>query len=283
MKLKAYAKINLTLDITGRREDGYHLLDSVMQSVSLCDTLDIERSDALSVDCSLPELSGENNIVYRAARLFFAECGLSGGARVFVEKNIPFPAGLGGGSADAAAVLCGLNRLYGAGLDAARLRGLGLRAGADVPFCITGGTARVTGIGECIESLPALQGAWFVLVVSGEKQSTAQMYARLDSRCDAPRRDTPQLVAALPDASAAAPHVGNAFAPVCGLSGADRLLDGTGAAAVSLSGSGPAVFGLYLSESTARQTAERLAARGVRAYYAEAVAQGVAFEETTAE
>ena len=161
LKIKAAAKINLSLSVTGRREDGYHNIDTVMQSVSLYDVLTVIKADKITVECG--EMSGEKNIAFKAARLFFEHIETDGGAFIQIEKNIPEEAGLGGGSADAAAVLAGLDRIYNTGLSYETLKALAVRLGADVPFMLRGGTARATGIGEVLEPLPALWDCFFII------------------------------------------------------------------------------------------------------------------------
>ena len=148
MRIKAYAKINLALDITGRREDGYHLLDMVMHTISLCDILTLRQGgDGLSVTCGRTDVPcGEENTVYRAAEAFFREIGQRPNLSIEIEKRIPSQAGLAGGSADAAAALHALNRMYRAELPLETLCEIGLTVGADVPFCVWGGSARVQGL-----------------------------------------------------------------------------------------------------------------------------------------
>ena len=139
MKIKANAKINLSLKITGKREDGYHLIDTVMHSVSLFDELEINKADSINLRCDESDIPQEKNIAFKAASLFFERTRLQGGADIVLKKNIPFPAGLGGGSADAAAVLLALNKLYNANLSQEALCQMALKLGADVPFFINGG------------------------------------------------------------------------------------------------------------------------------------------------
>ena len=179
----ARAKINLYLDVTAKREDGYHEIESVMQSVSLADTVSLERADDLTVICDHPAVpGGSENLAYRAAQAFFRVTGIAGGAGIRIEKHIPVAAGLAGGSADAAAVLRGLNRLYGTGLTDTELCGIGKTLGADVPFCVVGGTALTRGIGEKLTTLPTLSGCYFVIAKGETGISTAAAYAALDKK-----------------------------------------------------------------------------------------------------
>lgn len=156
MRIKAYAKINLALDITGRREDGYHLLDMVMHTISLCDILTLRQGgDGLSVTCGRTDVPcGEENTVYRAAEAFFRVIGQRPNLSIEIEKRIPSQAGLAGGSADAAAALHALNRMYRAELPLETLCEIGLTVGADVPFCVWGGSARVPGDWRAAGSAP---------------------------------------------------------------------------------------------------------------------------------
>ena len=152
MKIKAFAKVNLSLDVTGKRADGYHTLSSVFQSVSLSDIVEIKKADSISVKCSDTSLNGEDNLCNTAAVKFFEAAKIQGGAEIFIEKHIPLAAGLGGGSTDAGAVLKGLNELYGKPLSEQKLLEIALSLGADVPFCMVGGTKLCEGIGEIMIS-----------------------------------------------------------------------------------------------------------------------------------
>ena len=177
MKLRAEAKLNLTLEVGARRADGYHDVDTVMHSISLCDVVTLGVLDSIEVTCAGLDCDAQDNIAYKAARAFFARAGLSGGVRIDIAKGIPVGAGLGGGSADAAAVLRGLNALYGRPLDASALLELAAGVGADVPFCLLGGAARCRGIGERVEPLPSAGGVHAVVVYDGTAASTARRSA----------------------------------------------------------------------------------------------------------
>lgn len=251
MKIKAYAKINLTLDIVGTRADGYHLIDSVMQSVSLADTLYVERDESITVICDDDKLSGEGNIAYKAAVKFFEYVGISGGALIKIEKQIPQAAGMGGGSADAAAVIVALDKIYETNLSYNKLCEIALKVGADVPFCIAGGTARVGGIGEEIKPLESLPKCSLLLIKQGNKLSTANMYKKIDSmpQCEA---HTPEAVDGIAsgDILNVIPHISNAFACVSDCEGVLADIEKVGGhLAASLSGSGPTVFALYAEDS----------------------------------
>lgn len=268
MKLKANAKINLTLDITGRRADGYHLIDSVMQSVSLFDTVTVEKANGISVACSNGELCGEDNIAFVAAREFFSATGVLGGADIFIEKNIPLSAGLGGGSADAAAVIAALNKIYDTKLKNDKLSEIALRVGADVPFCLIGGTRRVGGIGERLSTAPDMPACALVILKQGEKLSTGDMYRRLDAAPNSVSYTENMLSALKADVNSVARATGNAFEAVCDISEQKKLFENSGALCVGLSGSGPSVFALFDSSAAARQTADLLSAQGRAAFFA---------------
>ena len=185
LTLKAFAKINLSLDITGVLENGYHQLEMIMQSVSLCDKVTITTSDAsqgISLSCSVPSLCPmEQNTAYKAANLFFEYCRISPSVSLYIEKHIPSQAGLAGGSADAAAVLHGLNRLFQTHLTQEQLCEIGVQVGADVPFCICGGTMLATGIGEKLSPLPALPPCYIVICKPPVSVSTQEAYHTVDN------------------------------------------------------------------------------------------------------
>ncbi|NQU17492.1 MAG: 4-(cytidine 5'-diphospho)-2-C-methyl-D-erythritol kinase [Candidatus Saganbacteria bacterium] len=178
MQLEARAKINLSLNVIGRRPDGFHEIDSVMQSVSLSDFVKLtEISSGIKVFCTNPLIpSDHTNTAYKAARVFFEKTGITKGIKIEIQKLVPEAAGLGGGSADAAAVLVGLNIMYKAKLSESDLKRLGEDVGSDIPFCIMGGTAHVQGRGELVEQIEPLPKSWFVLVTPQILISTAWAY-----------------------------------------------------------------------------------------------------------
>lgn len=246
MRLKANAKINLTLDIIGKRADGYHLIDSVFQSVSLCDEIDIQKSNAITVRCDDSTICDRSNIAYKAAEKFFEYVGIDGGADIKIEKHIPLASGMGGGSADAAAVIVALDKLYETNLSQDMLCKIGLSVGADVPFCIMGGTARVGGIGEQMQKLPDMPDCALLLIKHGAKQSTADMYKKIDN-CPQAERYTKSVVKAIEnnDLKTVCNNVFNAFSAVCNNTELIKDIKSTNPLAVSLSGSGPTVFAIY--------------------------------------
>jgi len=176
IKLLAYAKLNLALDVLGTRDDGYHELDTVMQSISLYDVVRIEKAEGLAVNMDKEMTDPEHNTAYVAASLFMQQTG-TGGADISIEKHIPSMAGLGGSSTDAAAVLVGLNELYDTKLSELALSDIGRQVGADVPFALVGGTARAGGIGEKLTQMTLSKPLYFVVVKPHRGVSTAQAFA----------------------------------------------------------------------------------------------------------
>ena len=172
---RSNAKINLTLDVTGRREDGYHNVLMIMQSVSLFDLIITDKTDeSVSISTNLYFLpTNEKNIAYKAAKLFFEHTGIKGGCKIMIHKNIPVAAGLAGGSGNAAAVLISLNKLYNTSLSEDELCALGIQLGADVPYCIKGGTMLASGIGDILTPLPTLPQCTVLMVKPQINISTA--------------------------------------------------------------------------------------------------------------
>ena len=261
---KAYAKLNLSLDVTGKRPDGYHDLVMVMASVELADEVTVSLRDdgAVTAESSFPWLPrDERNLGVRAARAFFAALGEERlGADIRMVKRIPVGAGMAGGSTDAAAVLRALDRLTGAGLGEERLRELGLSVGSDVPYCVSGGMALAKGRGEVLSPLPDLPECRVVICKPSFSVSTAELFRQLDGRTIRTRPDTAGLTAALErgDLSGIARRMYNVFEDVLPRSSREilsirsRLLD-SGALGAIMTGTGSAVFGLY----DRRETAEK--------------------------
>lgn len=283
----APAKLNLTLDITGVRPDGYHTVDMIMQAVSLYERVTVRKSEGFSL--ALPGSNvpaNEHNTAWKAARAFLDETGLLAGAAITVEKHVPVRAGMAGGSADAAAVLVALNALYGARLSEEALCAIGARVGADVPFCILGGTARATGIGERLERLSPCPPCFFTVCMPKGGISTPQAYARYDALGTDDRPDTAAALAALcrGDLPALCAQMKNALsfssagrdtAPIC------RILREHGAAAALMTGSGAAVFGVFEREAAATAARGALAARYPRAWVLSPDPQGARIVHTT--
>ncbi len=279
MRIRANAKINLTLDITGKRPDGYHTLDSVMQSVTLCDIIDVQLADKISVICDTGDICDQKNICYKSASNFFAYTGISGGAKISIKKQIPLSSGMGGGSADAAAVICALNRIYGTNLSSESITEICLSVGADVPFCAIGGTARVGGIGEDVKALKNLQHCAFVLIKNSSKQSTADMYKKIDALKMLPPT-TQAAVDAINsgDLAALCKNISNVFSLVSHNESLLADISATNPMAKSLSGSGPTVFAIYADIAAANSAARTLSDKGYNPIVAQPSPQGIIFE-----
>jgi 4-diphosphocytidyl-2-C-methyl-D-erythritol kinase len=269
--LRAFAKVNYALEVRRKREDGYHEISTVMQSVSLADEVEIEHAREgfeLKVEPEGAEIGPpEENTVYKAWRLLGELAGAVLPARVRLCKGIPAGAGLGGGSADAAATLVGLNELSGLGLSAAELREAGLRVGADVPFCLSGGTALGEGIGEVLSSLPAPPPHRLVVAKPATGARTTRIYRAYDERPKGGNAFVAPVTEALraSDLYTLARALGNDLAPVTkDLVPEVRILEAellrAGSLGVTMSGSGTAVFGVFGSETEARAAAEWLRA-----------------------
>lgn len=185
MFIKAYAKVNLGLDVIGKREDGYHLLKMIMQTVDLYDEIEIDKADdnKISIKCNIPYVPVDSrNLMYKAAVLFMEKYNINSGLKINIKKNIPVAAGMAGGSTDAAAVLKCLNKLFEVNAPYEDLVELALKIGADVPYCINGGTAICEGIGEVITELPPFKNVIMVIVKPSFGVSTKEVYGGLDIR-----------------------------------------------------------------------------------------------------
>lgn len=269
---KAYAKINLSLDVTGRLDNGYHLVDMIMQTVNIYDELSFERTDGeivLESDCGELPLD-ENNLIYKAIRLIQEECRVTGGLRVFLKKNIPIAAGMAGGSTDCAATLMAMDELYGLKLGTKRLMELGVKLGADVPYCILGGTARAQGIGEKLTRLPNCPAMKLLVAKPDLNVSTKEVYTGLDALENLPHPGVDDMVCAI--------ESGNGRAVAAGLGNVlecvtiplhpvireikDRMLE-LGAINSLMSGSGPTVFGIYEKDEELQKAYEALAESGL--------------------
>ena len=269
IKIEGNAKINLTLDILGKRPDGYHEVAMVMQSIGLHDTIEMEKSAAgIALTINVPWLrADEKNLAWRAAALMQQEYGLSGGVNMRLTKRIPVAAGLAGGSADAAAVLRGMNRLYELGLSDAKLCELGARLGSDIPFCLLGGTMLSTGRGEVLTRLSNLPETWVVLAKPRISVSTAWAYQNYDEQGAEQHPDNARIQQEIArgDRKAVAKLLCNVLESVtikryAVISRYKELMMEQGAMASMMSGSGPTVFGLAESRGTANKIADCLRA-----------------------
>lgn len=258
--VKAPAKINLTLDVTGKRNDGYHEVEMIMTTIDLSDRIGLIslEEDKINIDVNQGFIpSNENNLAYQAAKVIKDHTGTEKGVSVFIDKQIPVSAGLAGGSTDAAAVLRGLNQLWELGLTMEELAELGLKIGSDVPFCVHGGTAVARGRGEKLEFLPAPPSCWVVLVKPPMSVSTKDIYSRLDLK-NMKHPDTAGMINAInqgafPDVCQKLENVMeevtfNMHPQVAKIKQRMRQFGADGSV---MSGSGPTVFGLTQSEARA--------------------------------
>jgi len=270
--IHAPAKINLSLDVLGRRPDGYHALRSVMQTLELHDTLELspDPTGALTLTCDAPALAGPANLAWRAADLLRQETGYDGGARLTLRKRVPVDAGLGGGSSDAAAALLGLNRLWDLGLATDRLAELGARLGSDVPFFFYAPTALATGRGETVAPLPPLPRVHVVLHKPDSGVSTRQVFAALTPALYSDGSQTEALLTALraePPLPPRAWPLSNDLQRTVRLlyPAVARALDAlrdAGASNPLMTGSGSTCYALFAHVDDARQTYERLSGAG---------------------
>ena len=263
---KAYAKLNISLDVTGKRPDGYHDMLMVMQTVTLCDEVKVElNSDGVSsASCNLHFVpSDERNLAVKAALKFFEAAGMDGaGAKITLRKHIPVGAGMAGGSSDAAAVLRALNRLCGNRFTCPELETVAARVGSDVPFCVAGGTSLARGRGEILEPLPPLPDCGIVICKPEFSVSTPELFKKLDSirlRC---RPDTAGMCAALADGDlgGVARRMYNVFEDVPDRRMnvirdiKSRMID-CGALGSIMTGTGSAVFGIFSDKISAEKAA----------------------------
>ena len=268
MTLEARAKINLTLDVTGVRDDGYHLVRMIMQSVKLHDTVQLtaRKEPGLSLRTDSPAAPADSsNLMWRAAELLMKNCGIRAGLDMELQKRIPVAAGMAGGSTDAAAVLTGMNELFSLGLSQEELMRLALPLGADIPYCIMGGTALAEGIGEILTPLPAMPACTILVARPDIEVSTGSVYRALDAKPVIRHPDTERALQALQDQSLPdlAGCMENVLEEVTAASRPviteirERMLE-AGAVGARMSGSGPVVFGLFEERNAAEASLEQL-------------------------
>lgn len=279
VKLKANAKVNLNLYVGKKRADGYHELDGIMQSVSLFDTVTVRKAKKTVLKCSKPYLSDEDNLGFKAASLFFKETKINGGAHIYIKKRIPEAAGLGGGSADAAAVLLALDKLYRTALPTEKLEKMAAVLGADVPFFIRGGTMRAKGIGEVLEQLPPIKKGYFVIAKAGEKPSTKEMYRQLDTKEHTPI-DVDQTVEYIKNDNfkGLCSLFLNSFTEVYPDKTLENRLKEFSPLGVGVSGSGPTHFAVFETESDAKKCLKVLKRENILCYLACPLKKGIIFK-----
>lgn len=268
IELKALGKINLGLDILGRRDNGYHDVRMVMQTVYLYDRVFLEktREDRIQIETNISYLPvNENNIAYKAADLLKKEFHMEGGIRIRLEKHIPVAAGMAGGSSDAAAVLFGMNRLFGLGLSEEELKERGVKLGADVPYCIMRGTVLAEGIGEILTPLPPMPKCYILIAKPPLSASTKTVYEKIDRQGIESHPDIDGILSGLSggDINKVAASMGNVLEQVMlkeypVLQTIKDVMIKAGALNAMMSGSGPTVFGIFDSRSRAKAAAARL-------------------------
>lgn len=273
MKLRALAKINLGLDVTGKRPDGYHEVRMIMQNIQMFDQLEIERSEqpGIRIETNLSFLPcNENNLVYKAADLLMKEFDIREGLDVKLTKFIPVAAGMAGGSSDAAAVMVGVNRMFQLGLSVRELMERGVKIGADVPYCIMRGTALAEGIGEKLTKLPPMPFCYVLIGKPGINVSTKFVYGNLDLKKIEHHPDIDGIRQAIEQKNlkGIASRMGNVLElvtcpayPV--IDDIKKLMIREGALNAMMSGSGPTVFGLFEDKDTAQKAYETLRDSGL--------------------
>ncbi len=273
ISVKALAKINLGLDVVRRREDGYHEVRMIMQTIHLFDRLEISKntSGQITMETNLAFLpTNENNLVYKAAKLLTDEFGIKDGVHVWLHKHIPVAAGMAGGSTDAAAVLYGMNRIFDLGLSKEELMERGVKIGADVPYCVMRGTALAEGIGEKLTKLPPMVKCPVLIAKPQINVSTKFVYENLKLDADTEHPDIDRLVADIREKNLTkiAADMGNvletvtipAYPVIADIK--ENMLQ-NGAANAMMSGSGPTVFGLFEKEADAVQAYEAMKRSGL--------------------
>ncbi len=268
IELKALAKINLGLDVLGRRENGYHDVRMVMQSIYLYDDVKIERTKKPGIEIKtnlyfLPV--GENNIAYKAAALLLEEFRIKEGVIITLDKHIPVAAGMAGGSSNAAAVLFGMNRIFGLGLSQKGLMARGIKLGADVPYCIMRGTVLAEGIGEELTELPPMPKCTVLIAKPPISVSTKTVYEALDARKGLNHPDINRLIEGLETGNL--PYIASAMGNVLEevtiplhpvIEEIKNEMKTAGALNAMMSGSGPTVFGLFENKAQARKAQEKI-------------------------
>lgn len=273
MELKALGKINLGLDVLGKRENGYHDVRMVMQTVYLYDKIVLEKTKepGITLESNLFYLpNNESNLAYRAAQMLMEEFEIESGVKIDLEKHIPVAAGMAGGSTDAAAVLFGVNRMFQLGLSQEQLMERGVKLGADVPYCIMRGTALAEGIGEELSPLPAMPKCHVLLAKPPISVSTKKVYEELDSQEIENHPDIDGIIKGLEekDLKKIADSMGNVLEkvtiaeyPVIGE--IKTIMNQEGALGAMMSGSGPTVFGIFDDKIKGRRAAQKIKTRGL--------------------
>lgn len=286
ISLKSRAKINLSIDVIGKREDGYHIVEMIMQTIDLYDDIKLKELEEDNIiiksECSYIPLN-EDNIVYKAAKLIKEKMDIKKGIEIFIKKNIPVAAGMAGGSSNAAAVLVGLNELWELGLSKDELRDLGLKLGADVPFCIEGGTALAEGIGEKLTYIKGINKDVNILVCKPDIfVSTKEVYQSLDIKNIEKRPDNKLLIEKLKndDIVSVSNNMVNVLEEVTSKKYSDikvieDIIAKNGAMGTMMSGSGPTVFGFFDNEEKAKRARVELLENYSQVYVVTSSEKGV--------
>lgn len=264
---KAYAKINLGLDVIGRLENGYHVVKMVMQTVGIYDVLTLKKiPSGIVVTTDNGELpTDDNNLIYKAARLMREAYGITEGVSIHLEKNIPIAAGMAGGSTDAAGTFLGMNQLFEIGATIQELQELGVKVGADVPYCIMGGTALAEGIGEILSPLPASPQCHLVVAKPDINVSTKYVYEHLDAEGVETHPDIDGMIEALEEGElqGIVSRLGNVLETVTVkkhtiINTIKQCMLENGALGSLMSGSGPTVFGIFTDEQKAQKAKDEI-------------------------
>lgn len=286
ISLKSRAKINLSIDVIGKREDGYHIVEMIMQTIDLYDDIKLKELEedniTIKSECSYIPLN-EDNIVYKAAKLIKEKMDIKKGIEIFIKKNIPVAAGMAGGSSNAAAVLVGLNELWKLCLSKDELRDLGLKLGADVPFCIEGGTALAEGIGEKLTYIKGINKDVNILVCKPDIfVSTKEVYQSLDIKNIEKRPDNKLLIEKLKndDIVSVSNNMVNVLEEVTSKKYSDikvieDIIAKNGAMGTMMSGSGPTVFGFFDNEEKAKRARVELLENYSQVYVVTSSEKGV--------
>lgn len=275
IKRKAYAKINLGLDVLGKREDGYHLVKMIMQSIDLHDELafSIRDDEKIVIKTNNPKIPADNrNLIWKVANQLKEKYGIKQGVLIELTKNIPMAAGMAGGSTDGAATYHALNELWNLGMDTKTMCELGVKLGADIPYCICGGTALSEGIGEELTALKDMPGCHIVIAKPKLDVSTAWAYTTLDASPIENHPDIDGIVTALEnsDLKGITDRLGNVLEPITAgkypvIEEIRQVLLANGAMGARMSGSGPTVFGIYENRNLAgaEHAVNELRSRGI--------------------
>lgn len=270
---KAYAKINLGLDVTGKREDGYHIVSMIMQNVDLYDTLTFEKNDTgeIILNTSSPKIpTDDSNLICKVAKQLREKYGVKDGVSVYLEKRIPVAAGMAGGSTDGAATYMALNELWNLGLDTKTMCELAVKLGADIPYCIIGGTALAEGIGEELTTISDMPKCHLVIAKPDIDVSTGWVYKTLDSKEIENHPDIAGVRTAIEndDLNGMCEKIGNVLEYVTAskysvINDIEKIMEDNGAVKAFMTGSGPTVFGVFDSEQKAKEAVEAVKTSGL--------------------